>query len=89
MKLSFESFLLAGGLNTLTSLKFFFAFETISLNDEPINILETKFPCFLSVFAEKFYASTVNSPVTIASRFLLPVVFTAISETILSILPPK
>ena len=69
MKLSFESFLLAGGLNTLTSLNICFAFETISLNDEPINILETKFPCFLSVFVEKFNASMVNSPVTIASRF--------------------
>ena len=42
MKLSFESFLLEGGLKILLSLKFFFAFSTISLNVEPIKIFDKK-----------------------------------------------
>ena len=42
IKLSLDSFLLDLGLKTLTSLKIFFPKATISLNDDPKNILETK-----------------------------------------------
>ena len=67
IKFSFESFLLAGGLKIFTFLKFFFAFATISLNDGPINIFDTKHPFFFSISVEKFNASMLNSPVTIES----------------------
>ena len=53
-------------------LNFCFATPTISLNDDPIKILDIKLPCFLSVLIEKFNASILNSPVTIESTFLFP-----------------
>ena len=86
MKVSFESFLLDGGLKTLVSLKYFLEFETISLNEEPIKILVTNCPFVLRTSKEKFMAFKANSPVTIASRFLFHDVLTAISEITKSIL---
>ena len=44
MKLSLDSFLLAGGLKTLFFLKIFLDSPIISLNVDPINILDTNTP---------------------------------------------
>lgn len=63
MKLSFESFLLEGGLKILLSLKFFFAFSTISLNVEPIKIFDRKIPFGRSIPIAKSIAVKVSSPV--------------------------
>ena len=73
--------MLAEGLNTLTSINDFLANETISLKLDPINILDTNLPFFLRISNANYIASKQSSPVTIASKFLFPVVFTAISET--------
>ena len=87
IKLSLDSFLLALGLKTLFFLNIFLDSSIISLNVEPIKILDTNVPFFFKTSLENLIASRHNSLVWIESRFLFPVVFTAISEMIISILP--
>ena len=70
MKVSFDSFLLEGGLNMLVSLKLCFASPTISLNVDPIKIFDTKDPFGLSSFLANLKASKDNSPVITESKFL-------------------
>ena len=61
IKLSFESFLLDFGLNTLTSLKIFFPSSTISLNEPPMNIFETKKPLFEITVPGKLQSYMISS----------------------------
>ena len=63
IKLSFDSFLLEGGLKILLSLKFFFAFSTISLNVEPTKIFDKKIPFGRSIPTAKSIAVKESSPV--------------------------
>ena len=84
-----ESFLLDEGLNTLVFLKINLDSDIISLKVDPIKILQIKAPLSFKMSFAKNMASLHSSLVEITSRFLLPVVFSAISERTTSILDWK
>ena len=61
----------------------------MSLNEEPIKILETNIPFDFNIFLENLIADIQSSPVEFESKYLFPLVFTAISDKITSTLSLK